>query len=48
LLPTEAFQPRPGLILKLKRAHMACVGVGGPVAGCAVEVRDDAPMHAED
>jgi len=46
-LPTAAFQPRPGLTLKLKRAHAICVGVGGPAAGCAVEPHEP-PLRAED
>ena len=46
-LPASAFLPRPGLTLKLKRAHAICVGVGGPATGCAVEPHDG-PLRAED
>ena len=35
-LDASHFQPRPGLTLKLKRAHAVCLGVGGPAGGCAV------------
>ena len=46
-LPAAAFQPRPGLVLKLKRAHAVCVGVGGPASGCAVEPHEP-PLRAQD
>ena len=46
-LPAAAFQPRPGLTLKLKRAHAVCVGVGGPASGCAVEPHEP-PLRAQD
>ena len=46
-LPASAFQPRPGLTLKLKRAHTICVGVGGPASGCAIEPHEP-PLRAQD
>ena len=46
-LPASAFQPRPGLTLKLKRAHAICVGVGGPASGCSVEPHEP-PLRAQD